>query len=225
MKYQCTATALTIRSLPEVKPGTDLGKRVFKRQVVESWGLSHDGKWAYVDAPAGRGWVSLQYLELIPEAFAPAIVSSGGWPRVPKGKDEIIEIFGQPGKPLCYAGRVKLPATLKLSWANESIQVLACHKLMEDVFTSVFQTLFDKGMWEQIVNFGGIYNDRSVKGSSKVSTHAWGISVDIDTLNNPLGKAPKMDLKLVKVFEDHGFEWGGRWTRPDGMHHQYARGY
>lgn len=217
---RCTATALIIRSLPVADGGTDTTRRVIKGQTVTLYGESYDDAWIYVDAPAGRGWVAKQYIEAISETIA-----SPAWPKVPNGLEEIKALFGEPGKPLCYAGRARLPAPLKLSWEDTKITVFACHKLMEDVFTSVYQNVFDRGLWELLEDFGGCYNFRPVKSSSKISTHAWGISTDQNTKSNPLGAVPKMDRRLVAVFEDHGFIWGGNWSRPDGMHHQFAKGY
>jgi len=32
-----------------------------------------------------------------------------------------------------------------------------------------------------------------------------------------------MSHELVQCFKDAGFDWGGDWTRPDGMHFQLAK--
>jgi hypothetical protein len=31
-----------------------------------------------------------------------------------------------------------------------------------------------------------------------------------------------MDPRVVAIFEKWGFRWGGRWTKPDGMHFELA---
>jgi hypothetical protein len=193
-----------------------------KDQVAGSFGDSFDKEWLYVDAPAARGWCSRRFLQDAPEVALP----SPAWPKRPHGKAEIIRIFGSPGSAQCRAGRVTLPAPLPLSWRRtETVTVVACHKLLEDVFASAFRSIHDHGLWDELENFGGIYNDRTVTASQKISTHAWGISGDFDTLDNALGAVPKMHPKIILIFEDHGFFWGGRWNRPDGMHYQYATGY
>lgn len=216
-----TASALIIRSLPTSEGGTDTTRRLIKGQVAQVFGNSLDNEWVYVEAPAGRGWVSKQYTESVSES----VDTSAAWPKVPSGLAGIEALYGKPGSAMCYAGRARFPEPLKLSWNDDKVKVFACHKLVEDVMTSVFQAIHDRGLWDLLEDFGGCYNYRQVKASSKVSTHAWGISVDINTRSNPLGAVPQMDQRIVSVFADHGFVWGGRWSRPDGMHFQRAENY
>lgn len=221
MIVQCTASALIIRSLPEGGVGTDTGKRIFNGYTATAAGESFDKEWLYIDAPAARGWAAKRFLE----ELSANVLPSPAWPKIPNGRAEIEAVFGKPGKPICSAGRVLLPTPVKLSWSDQKVTIVSCHKLMEDVFTSVFNAIYKAGLWPELENYGGIYEDRSVKGGLKISTHAWGISVDVDTLDNALGKKPEMHPKIIKIFADHGFLWGGNWNRPDGMHFQYARGY
>lgn len=223
MIVQCTANALRIRSLPTIGIGTDTEKRMILGQTAEAHGLSMDQEWLYVDAPAARGWCSKNYLETVPEDVI--VLPTASWPKVPNGYDEIVRIFGSPDSAPCSAGRARLPQALPLSWRAEKVTVVSCHKLLEDVFTSVFQRISDAGLWDALENFGGIHSSRTVTSSQKISTHAWGIAGDFDTIDNALGKRPEMHPRIVAIFKDHGFVWGGEWSRPDGMHFQYAKGY
>lgn len=227
---RCTASALKIRSLPTLGLGSDTGKRMIHRQIATVYGESLDEKWAYVDAPAGRGWCSKDYLEDLVPTVDP--ITSGGWPKVPNGLAEIYRIFGSPGSAAASAGRCQLPAPLKLGWVNTSVSVFACHKLVEDVFESFFNEVYRRGLYNCIDSiaacietFDGAYNDRTVTASQKVSTHAWGIAFDINASKNPLGRKPTMDPRIVAIGRDHQLVWGGQWKRPDGMHFQYATGY
>lgn len=223
---RCTANALRLRLLPEVSAATDTGHRLIRDQQVLAVGESFDKKWLYVDGPAGDGWASALYLTDAPiTAPDPIVTVDPAWPEVPHGKAEIIATFGQPGNRLCSSGRVHLPAPLKLSWSTELVEVIACHKLLEDVFASVFNQIFARARWNELENFGGIFNIRTITSSQKISTHAWGIAGDFDTLDNALGRKPQMDSLIIRIFKDHGFSWGGEWSRPDGMHFQYATGY
>lgn len=71
--------------------------------------------------------------------------------------------------------------------------------------------------------FSGSYNPRKIAGTNSWSMHAYGCAVDFDSANNWLGdKTPAMDRRVVEEFEREGWEWGGHWKRPDGMHFQAA---
>ena len=227
---RCEANALIIRSLPRTGVDTDTGKRLIKGQLAVVHGESFDKQWFYVDAPAGRGWSSKQYLSEVlgSDQFLP----DPAWPKVPNGRAEIERLFGSPGSAPCSAGRCHLPAPLKLGWADQKVTAFACHKLVEDVFSSFFHELHRRSLWDCIgtitacvETFDGAYNPRTVTASQKVSTHAWGIAFDINAARNPLGRTPTIDQKIVAIGKDHNLTWGGDWSRPDGMHFQYARGY
>lgn len=74
----------------------------------------------------------------------------------------------------------------------------------------------------------GCWNVRYKRGNKKeVSLHAYGLAVDINADTNPM-KSPlttDMPAAFVRVFEEQGFKWGGRFLTPDPMHFQWAHGY
>jgi hypothetical protein len=53
--------------------------------------------------------------------------------------------------------------------------------------------------------------------------HAWGLAIDFNARDNGYGVIPKMDLRIVEIFEKWGFSWGGWWSVPDGMHFELER--
>lgn len=72
--------------------------------------------------------------------------------------------------------------------------------------------------------YGGSFNPRPGRGLKTWSMHAYGCAVDFDPARNGLGDAtPAMDRRVIEAFEREGWEWGGHWSRPDGMHFQAAR--
>lgn len=73
--------------------------------------------------------------------------------------------------------------------------------------------------------FGGAYNFRLMRGGTSLSMHSYGCAIDLDPTRNPLGKAwsqGMMPMKVVAIFEEAGWVWGGRWKRPDCQHFQAA---
>jgi hypothetical protein len=71
---------------------------------------------------------------------------------------------------------------------------------------------------------GGCFNPRIARFSDggSISSHSWGIAVDINVDVNPLGAKPNQDPRLVAIMAAHGFTWGGRWLRPDGAHFEWV---
>jgi hypothetical protein len=74
-------------------------------------------------------------------------------------------------------------------------------------------------------DYGGCYSARFVSTSSaqRLSHHTWGIAIDINVAENAFGTKPDQDDRVVRIFESHGFTWGGRWLIPDGMHFEWTR--
>jgi len=87
------------------------------------------------------------------------------------------------------------------------------------------QALVEK---DNMHRFSGSFVYRNIRGSSRLSMHAYGCAIDFAANLMPLGS--KWDEKkgppkaFIKLFEDEGWVWGGEWTsRPDPMHFQAAR--
>jgi hypothetical protein len=72
--------------------------------------------------------------------------------------------------------------------------------------------------------YGGCYAPRFIQrdGSKPLSMHAWGLAVDINVADNPVGSRPNLDPQVVAIMEKWGFRWGGRWSPPDGHHFELA---
>jgi hypothetical protein len=79
----------------------------------------------------------------------------------------------------------------------------------------------------------GTYNCRVIAGTARVSAHGHGIAIDIAlprahywrnaTPGKDGGIAYKNEIpmEIVRIFEKHGFIWGGRWYHYDTMHFEY----
>lgn len=231
---RCTASALKLRSRPVIDPDTDTGLRLVHGQSAIAYGCTWDEAWYYVEAPAGSGWASSDYLVVSPAA--PALPA---WGRIPHGLIDLRSVYGDPTSHVrddgsiapewerrVTEGRVRFPAPLPLSWApSQLVRGFSCHPLVADRYQSAFDEVHRRGYWHLLEDFGGCYNWRTARGLTKLSTHAWGIAIDVAVGRNPLGARPTLDGRIVAIFEDHGFQWGGRWSRPDGMHFQAVTGY
>lgn len=79
-------------------------------------------------------------------------------------------------------------------------------------------------------HMGGTYNYRNIAGTEQLSTHAFGIAIDLSTyFSHYWRNAPEVTPQwknsipesLVLAFEAEGFIWGGRWYHYDTMHFEY----
>ena len=79
----------------------------------------------------------------------------------------------------------------------------------------------------------GSYNCRTIAGTRRTSTHGHGIAVDLALKQADYWRWTKPDaagryawrnripIEIVRIFERHGFIWGGRWYHFDTMHFEY----
>jgi hypothetical protein len=78
----------------------------------------------------------------------------------------------------------------------------------------------------------GTFNRRAIAGTTRPSAHSWGIAIDLNVAFadywrwnlRPDGALPyknRIPIEIVRVFERHGFIWGGRWHHYDTMHFEY----
>ncbi len=79
----------------------------------------------------------------------------------------------------------------------------------------------------------GTYNCRLVAGTNRESTHGLGIAIDIAGAHSHYWMWSKPDAdgryayrneipwEIVRIFEKHGFVWGGKWYHYDTMHFEY----
>jgi len=133
--------------------------------------------------------------------------------------------------------RITPAYTLKLAFGPGSpVSKVTCHKKVADSLTRIFAKILEHyGSVTEVKKarmhlFAGTFNFRKISGSNRLSTHSWAISIDLDSENNPQGKKHDeskgmMPLAVVKIFEDEGWKWGGRFSgdRVDCMHFQATR--
>jgi hypothetical protein len=81
-----------------------------------------------------------------------------------------------------------------------------------------------------LVPAAGTYNCRFIEGTRQRSMHAYGVAVDINVGLSDYWRwsggegAPyrnRIPFEIVRIFERHGFIWGGKWGHFDTMHFEY----
>lgn len=95
-----------------------------------------------------------------------------------------------------------------------------CNKDLVKPLERAFRNVIERGLTLLIKTWDGCFNIRKKRGGKTFSLHSWAIAVDLNAAWNPFGGTPTMSPCLVKCFTDAGFDWGGNWGKPDGMHFQ-----
>jgi D-alanyl-D-alanine carboxypeptidase-like protein len=124
--------------------------------------------------------------------------------------------------------RVALPFGLLLSWdQTKRVSAFRCHRRLREIFGEVFARIAAAELASKLRSFGGCFMYRPQRTGTKLSTHSWGIAIDLNPETNGLGTLGDMDGEVIKVFQDFGFEWGGEWLgrARDPMHFQFCSEY
>jgi hypothetical protein len=94
------------------------------------------------------------------------------------------------------------------------------NKDMIDPLRNALRTIICRGLAHELKTWDGVFFIRNKRDLKSLSLHSWAIAVDVNQAENQLRMVPKLSPEFVKCFTDCGFEWGGTWTRIDGMHFQ-----
>lgn len=103
-----------------------------------------------------------------------------------------------------------------------------CHRLLigrltaalGEIYARLGREEFERQGWHV---YGGCHNYREKRGGSTLSTHAWGIAIDVNPNENTLRSATTSFSGLaVDIMESWGFLSGGRAWGRDWMHFQAA---
>lgn len=149
-----------------------------------------------------------------------------GLPR-PLSRNAAMEVvFGKAG-----ADRL---TTVTLPGINRRASV---HQRVASAFVGVFKDIDNAGLTGLVYTYDGTYNYRTVRGSSALSPHSWGVAVDINAarimrngkevngesnFHCSSAQVPESCRRLAPYFHKWGFSWGGDWSAEylDPMHYE-----
>ena len=110
-----------------------------------------------------------------------------------------------------------------------------CNKDLRGPLEKALTNLVERGHVSELKTWDGCFNIRPIRGYEQryfaarksgdieaamdlLSTHAWGMAIDVNAAWNRLGSKPTLSDGFVACFTDAGFTWGGTFRRKDGMH-------
>ena len=110
------------------------------------------------------------------------------------------------------------------------LKTIFLHKKVVSVYTAAFtevkNTFEPKEINDLRLNIsGGAFNYRVIRGGNRLSTHAFGIAIDMDPARNPYPKKWKegmINREFCDILMKHGIWWRGHNGDVDAMHFQCA---
>ena len=142
----------------------------------------------------------------------------------------IKDVFGE------FAARPRSDGSIEVdpAWRAKNIVTAAvpvlgrvtCHRILIPQLKRALRQVAQEGLGFTIntAQYGGCYGPRFIGSTpgGRLSHHTWGVAIDLNVAENAFGTKADQDPRLVEIFEEHGFTWGGRWLVPDGMHFEWV---
>lgn len=131
------------------------------------------------------------------------------------------QCFNKFGAPKLQANMVNwyLPDSLRVKY-NMLPRCIYINKLMLPHLFNALEEIAAAGLANELKSYDGCFNIRTVRGGKSWSMHSWGVAIDFNASTNQMGHTPTMNQRVVDIFKSNGFDWGGDWHIPDGMHFQ-----
>lgn len=133
---------------------------------------------------------------------------------------QALKKYGQPSQSNPHLILWDVPSELEIGVIPKRIY---CNKDMVEPLSLAFKALISTGCVTELKTWDGCFNIRQKRGLSSMSLHSWAIAIDVNAFENGLNQEPKLSKLFVSCFTKNGFDWGGTWTRKDGMHFQLSK--
>lgn len=128
--------------------------------------------------------------------------------------------YGSPG-----AGIVSLNVDgLGVQYDGKPVSSISCHSKVADSLHRVLQALSQSPHAWILRHYAGCYNNRKMRGGSRLSKHAWGAAIDLWPEKNSLKAAwpiqASMPIEVMEAFAREGWCPAGAMWGWDAMHFQ-----
>ena len=200
-----------------------------------SWNVRNRFVLIHLRRPNDRGLVTRRVERLLQPGQSLRVRAKGETPFLRYG-DAVLpqlaikNVFGE------FAARPSAGGTVEIDpvWRTQNIVTarvpvlgeVTCHRTLIPQLRAALRQVAQEGLGFTInkSQYGGCHGARFIglDPNGRLSHHTWGIAIDINVAENAFGTKPDQDPRLVEIFEDHGFTWGGRWLVPDGMHFEWV---
>ena len=120
------------------------------------------------------------------------------------------------------------PAFLAEHIVAVSVPVLGtvrCHAGIVDDLRAALVEIVEAGLAEHLnpARYGGCFHPRRISADrDRLSSHAWGVAIDINVDLSMPGLGPVPPDEMIEIFGRHGFRWGGDFIQPDNHHYEWV---
>jgi hypothetical protein len=118
------------------------------------------------------------------------------------------------------------PAWIDVHIVTRTVPVLGretCNRALFPALDGAMRELKAEGLAFLVKSNAGCFNPELLAPlpTAPPAFHAYAAAIDINAPENPFGGKPTQDSRLVAVMKRWGFNWGGTFLVPDGMHFEY----
>lgn len=136
----------------------------------------------------------------------------------------LIDKYGEPSA--AYQSKHCIIWEVQKDFSWFPAKKMLVNKDFKEKLFKAFTNLQKVGIHTEIKTFDGCYNDRSVRGRSSTSLHAWAAAIDLNASTEKLAQnTTHWSGQFIAIMKAAGLYWGGDWTnRKDSMHFSYLNG-
>lgn len=107
---------------------------------------------------------------------------------------------------------------VETTFCNHRVQ---CHKVIAPLLKSIEKITHVR---DHVNTVDGCYVVRAIRGGANPSLHSWGLAIDINAHQFPLGSSNRQNHDLTVAFQSQCFFYGGDfYHRKDPMHYQWTK--
>lgn len=146
------------------------------------------------------------------------------WPKTDQAS--LTRFYGRPGD---ESKLVVFNFPYPIFYEGKLVTRGRCHERVAESLLRVLSEIGNRwtgrsDIMEEAQDYGGIYNNRPMRGGSTPSLHARGAAIDLDPDDNGnqvhWPTAADMPLEIMEAFSREGWLCAGAWWGRDAMHSQ-----
>lgn len=132
---------------------------------------------------------------------------------------DLLKVFGEPK---LEKGMIlwDVPTELEIGVIPKKIY---CNKTLVQPLKAALINLISSGCVAELKTWDGCFNIRNKRSGGTPSLHSYGVAIDVNAAWNQMGKEPTLSQQFIHCFKSVGFNWGGDFTRKDGMHMELSK--